>query len=154
VPGIGRVYRPGAARHDLGRVRAVAPVVSGLPLEIDVSAVSARSKTARVDSAVLARQVRRRGRSTATGHGLTGVGGGHEVPGRPFCPPCSWPEIVGARYENAGVVTVADVRALALTLPRTTEHLIRDRVKFRVKQIVYCAFSRDETRTPRRSAMR
>jgi hypothetical protein len=43
------------------------------------------------------------------------------------------------------VVTVADVRALALTLPRTTEHLIRDRVKFRVKQIVYVAFSRDET---------
>jgi len=42
------------------------------------------------------------------------------------------------------VVTVADVRALALTLPRTTEHLIRDRVKFRVKQIVYVAFSRDE----------
>ena len=40
---------------------------------------------------------------------------------------------------------MADVRALALTLPRTTEHLIHDRVKFRVKQIVYCAFSRDET---------
>ena len=43
------------------------------------------------------------------------------------------------------MVTVADVRALALTLPRTTEHLIRDRVKFRIKQIVYVAFSRDET---------
>jgi hypothetical protein len=43
------------------------------------------------------------------------------------------------------VATVADVRALALSLPRTTEHLVRDRVKFRVKQIVYCAFSRDET---------
>jgi hypothetical protein len=43
------------------------------------------------------------------------------------------------------VVTVEDVRALALTLPRTTEHLVRDRIKFRVKQIVYCAFSRDET---------
>jgi hypothetical protein len=43
------------------------------------------------------------------------------------------------------VVTLEDVRALALTLPRTTEHLIRDRVKFRVKQIVYVAFSRDET---------
>ncbi len=40
--------------------------------------------------------------------------------------------------------TVADVRALALTLPRTTEHLIRDRVKFRVGRIVYIAFSRDE----------
>ena len=43
------------------------------------------------------------------------------------------------------MVTLEDVRALALTLPRTTEHLIRDRVKFRVKAIVYCAFSRDET---------
>ena len=42
-------------------------------------------------------------------------------------------------------VEVDDVRRLALTLPRTTEHLIRDRVKFRVKQIVYVAFSRDET---------
>lgn len=43
------------------------------------------------------------------------------------------------------MVTVDDVRALALTLPRTTEHLVRDRVKFRIRQIVYCAFSRDET---------
>jgi hypothetical protein len=43
------------------------------------------------------------------------------------------------------MVTVADVRALALTLPRTTEHLIHDRVKFRVGAIVYVAFSRDET---------
>ena|SRR5437879_4970815 len=45
----------------------------------------------------------------------------------------------------AGTVTVDDVRALALTLPRTTEHLIRDRVKFRVGSLVYVAFSRDET---------
>jgi hypothetical protein len=44
-----------------------------------------------------------------------------------------------------GVVIVDDVRALALTLPRTTEHLIHDRVKFRVGRIVYVAFSRDET---------
>ncbi len=43
------------------------------------------------------------------------------------------------------MVTVADVRALAQTLPRTTEHLIHDRVKFRVGSIVYVAFSRDET---------
>jgi hypothetical protein len=43
------------------------------------------------------------------------------------------------------MVTVEDVRRVALTLPRTSEHLIRDRVKFRVKQIVYVAFSRDET---------
>ena len=31
------------------------------------------------------------------------------------------------------------------TLPRTHEALVRDRVKFRVGQIVYLAFSRDET---------
>jgi hypothetical protein len=43
------------------------------------------------------------------------------------------------------VVTVDDVRRLCLSLPRTTEHLIRDRVKFRVKQLVYVSFSRDET---------
>ena len=41
--------------------------------------------------------------------------------------------------------TVDDVRRVALSLPRTTEHLIRDRVKFRVGAIVYVAFSRDET---------
>ncbi|MGW0809257.1 MmcQ/YjbR family DNA-binding protein [Nonomuraea sp. NPDC002799] len=43
------------------------------------------------------------------------------------------------------MVTVDEVRQLALTLPRTSEHLIRDRVKFRVGKIVYVAFSRDET---------
>jgi hypothetical protein len=43
------------------------------------------------------------------------------------------------------VVTVEDVRRVARALPRTTEHLIRDQVKFRVGQIVYVAFSRDET---------
>ena len=43
------------------------------------------------------------------------------------------------------MVTVDDVRALCLSLPRTTEHLIRDRVKFRVGRFVYVAFSRDET---------
>ena len=43
------------------------------------------------------------------------------------------------------MVTAADVRALAAPLPRTTEHLIHDRVEFRVGSIVYVAFSRDET---------
>ena len=43
------------------------------------------------------------------------------------------------------MVTIDDVRALASTLPRTTEALVRDRVKFRVGRIVYLAFSRDET---------
>jgi len=37
------------------------------------------------------------------------------------------------------------VRALASRLPRTTEALVRDRVKFRVGSLVYLAFSRDET---------
>jgi hypothetical protein len=47
--------------------------------------------------------------------------------------------------EDQSVVTVDDVRRVARDLPGTTEHLIRDRVKFRVKQLVYVAFSRDET---------
>jgi hypothetical protein len=42
------------------------------------------------------------------------------------------------------MVTLADVRRLALTLPRTTEGLVGGRVKFRVGRIVYLAFSRDE----------
>ena len=44
-----------------------------------------------------------------------------------------------------GMVTVEEVRAVARRLPRSEEHLIRDRVKFRVGKIVYVAFSRDET---------
>ena len=43
------------------------------------------------------------------------------------------------------MVALADVRALASTLPRTTEALVRGRVKFRVGRIVYLAFSHDET---------
>jgi hypothetical protein len=43
------------------------------------------------------------------------------------------------------VVTIEDVRALASTLPRAYEVLVRDRVKFRVGRIVFLAFSRDET---------
>ena len=43
------------------------------------------------------------------------------------------------------MVTIDDVRALALTLPRSYEALVRDRVKFRVGRIVYLAFARDET---------
>jgi hypothetical protein len=42
------------------------------------------------------------------------------------------------------MVTIESVRELALTLPRSYEVLVRDRVKFRVGQIVYLAFSRDE----------
>jgi hypothetical protein len=43
------------------------------------------------------------------------------------------------------MVTLDDVRSVALALPRTTEALVRGRVKFRVGRIVYAAFSRDET---------
>ena len=43
------------------------------------------------------------------------------------------------------MVTLAEVRAVALALPRTEEHLIRDWVKFRVGRIVYAAVSPDET---------
>jgi hypothetical protein len=43
------------------------------------------------------------------------------------------------------MVTIEDVRSLAMRLPRTTEALVRDRVKFRVGRIVYLAFSHDES---------
>ncbi|GAA0454326.1 hypothetical protein Ade02nite_02730 [Paractinoplanes deccanensis] len=43
------------------------------------------------------------------------------------------------------MVTVDDVRQVVRDLPRSSEHLISDRVKFRVGKIVYLAFSRDET---------
>jgi hypothetical protein len=43
------------------------------------------------------------------------------------------------------VVTIEDVRSFAAGLPRTTEALVRARVKFRVGRIVCLAFSRDET---------
>jgi len=43
------------------------------------------------------------------------------------------------------MVTVADVREVARSLPRTEEHLIHDHVKFRVGKIVYASVSPDET---------
>lgn len=43
------------------------------------------------------------------------------------------------------MITVDDVREFALTLPRAYEVFVRGRVKFRVGQIVFVAFSRDET---------
>lgn len=42
-------------------------------------------------------------------------------------------------------VTIDDARAIVAPLPRSYEALVRDRVKFRVGQIVYAAFTRDET---------
>jgi hypothetical protein len=43
------------------------------------------------------------------------------------------------------MVTIDQIRPLALSLPRSYEALVHDRVKFRVGRIVYLAFSRDET---------
>ena len=43
------------------------------------------------------------------------------------------------------MATADDVRRIATSLPRTTEALVRDRVKFRVGRIVYLALSRDES---------
>src|SRR4029453_8061182 len=40
-------------------------------------------------------------------------------------------------------VTVDEVRALAVTLPRSTEVVVRGRLKFRIGRIVYLAFSPD-----------
>ena len=50
-----------------------------------------------------------------------------------------------SRSRQVSLVTIEQVRALAETLPRSYEALVRDRVKFRVGQIVYLAFTRDET---------
>jgi hypothetical protein len=43
------------------------------------------------------------------------------------------------------VITVDDVRCITATLPRAYEVVVRDQIKFRVGQIVFLAFSRDET---------
>jgi hypothetical protein len=43
------------------------------------------------------------------------------------------------------MVTVEQVRQLALGLPRTYEALVADRVKFKVGRIVYLSISPDET---------
>lgn len=43
------------------------------------------------------------------------------------------------------MVDLEDIRAATADLPRSYEVLVRDMIKFRVGQIVYLAFSRDET---------
>jgi hypothetical protein len=43
------------------------------------------------------------------------------------------------------MITVADVRAFVADFPRSYEVVVRDRIKWRVGQIVWLAFSRDET---------
>jgi hypothetical protein len=42
-------------------------------------------------------------------------------------------------------VTIDDARAIAATLPRSYEALVRDSVRFRVGQMVYAAFDAEET---------
>lgn len=42
-------------------------------------------------------------------------------------------------------VTLADIRREALSLPRAYEALVRGRVKFRVKSLVFSSVSKDET---------
>ena len=39
-----------------------------------------------------------------------------------------------------------EVRTLAASLPRATEAVVRDRLKFRIGRIVWLAFSRDESK--------
>ena len=41
------------------------------------------------------------------------------------------------------MVTIDEVREFALTLPRSSEGLVRGRVKFRIGRIVYLSLSRD-----------
>jgi hypothetical protein len=43
------------------------------------------------------------------------------------------------------VVTIDDARAVGSTLARSYEAVVRNQLRFRVGQIVYVAFSRDET---------
>jgi hypothetical protein len=43
------------------------------------------------------------------------------------------------------VVTIDEIRALALTLPRSSEGYVRGQVKFRVGRIVYLSISRDSS---------
>jgi hypothetical protein len=43
------------------------------------------------------------------------------------------------------VITVDQVRPIALALPRAYETIVRDRITFRVGRLVFLAFSPDET---------
>jgi hypothetical protein len=44
------------------------------------------------------------------------------------------------------MATIEDVRRIAMSLPRTSENLIRDHTKFRVGRLVYASVSADEER--------
>ena len=47
--------------------------------------------------------------------------------------------------DDAAGVTLDDARAIAATLPRSYEAVVRDEVRFRVGRIVYAAFSADDS---------
>src|SRR5207244_12050959 len=49
------------------------------------------------------------------------------------------------RIVDVAMVTIDDVRDVTVSLPRSEEAVVGDRVRFRVGRIVYVAFSRDET---------
>ncbi len=54
--------------------------------------------------------------------------------------------LTGMGIEKVRVTaTIDDARAIAATLPRSYEALVRDTVRFRVGRIVYAAFSEDDT---------
>jgi hypothetical protein len=52
----------------------------------------------------------------------------------------AWARILIA---DVAVVTIDEVRAFAIALPRSSEALVRGRVKFRIGRIVYLTLSRD-----------
>jgi hypothetical protein len=67
------------------------------------------------------------------------------APARPAMRPGSQsPELSAPSASVAAMITAADVREVALSLPRTEEHLIREHIKFRVGKIVYASVSPDE----------
>ena len=66
---------------------------------------------------------------------------GHPAPREPLGARSFYSGQMGKR---STVVTVADVRDYVLTLPRAYEVFVRGRIKFRVGQIVFVAFSQDE----------
>jgi len=51
----------------------------------------------------------------------------------------------GPRGPGRGAATIDHARAVAALLPRSTEAVVRDRLRFRVGRLVYVAFSHDET---------
>lgn len=53
------------------------------------------------------------------------------------------PDVVTGWHDRS-MVTSDDVRAVALALPRAREQIVGGRAKLKVKQYVFCAFSRDE----------